>query len=58
MELVVADCTDYGKVVKNPRYLYSSMQFCELNRNKVDDVRYLVFKERKYKAGNNRREVI
>ena len=50
MELVVADCTDYGNVVKNPRYLYSSMQFCELNRNKVDDVRYLVFKERKYKA--------
>lgn len=50
MELVAVDSADYGSIVENPRYLYSSVQFCELNRNKVDNVHYLLFKERKHRA--------
>lgn len=49
MNLETISAEEYGRVCGTYQYFYNSMQFHELNKNKVSQVRYLLFGEKKKK---------
>lgn len=49
LELVTA--RKYQETIKHYKYFYNSMEFHELNRGKVQEVVYMLFKGKKYKMG-------
>lgn len=49
MELYAVDKIEYDKVVHQTRFSYNESWFHELNRDKVDELYYFLFKSKKYK---------
>ncbi|MCM1500045.1 MAG: hypothetical protein NC124_16405 [Clostridium sp.] len=49
MNLTVISAEEYGSICNAYQYFYNSMQFHELNKNKVNQVQYLLFGEKKRK---------
>ena len=47
MDINEISCKEYDNLVKEPFSVFDSSAFCELNRWKVDDVKYLVFNDGK-----------
>ncbi len=51
MEILEVSKKDYNEVIRVPYYIYGSAAFNDLNKNKCDDVFYLLFREGKYRLG-------
>lgn len=51
MELVDADVDEYKRVFPICKYSYNESWFHELNKVKVDHIKYFLFKTKKYKMG-------
>lgn len=51
LSLEIVDAQTYHQILKNYKYFYNSMQFHELNKSKVDEVVYMLFKSSRYKMG-------
>lgn len=49
MELLLVDKCEYEKIIKQEKYVYNAAWFHEINRTKVDQLYYLLFKSKKYK---------
>ncbi len=49
MELICVNRKDYDKIVINEKYIYNSSWFHELNKEKVEKIKRLLFKTKKYK---------
>jgi hypothetical protein len=51
MEIFEVNNKDFSEVIRMPYYVYGSAAFNDLNRNKCDEVFYLIFREGKYRLG-------
>lgn len=51
MEILEVTVEEFTKVIKNPYHAYGMADFNNLNKNKCDQVFYLLFKEGKYRLG-------
>jgi lipid II:glycine glycyltransferase (peptidoglycan interpeptide bridge formation enzyme) len=51
MEIVELDYLEFGKIFSTPNFIFGSGVFCNLNRDKVDSLHYLAFKNKKYRMG-------
>lgn len=51
MVLELVDAKKYQEKIKHYKYFYNSMEFHELNKEKVQEVVYMLFKAKKYKMG-------
>ena len=51
MEILEVSKKDYSALIRVPYYIYGSAAFNDLNRNKCDDVFYLLFREGKFRLG-------
>ncbi len=49
MELICVDCEKYDEIVKHTTCVYNASWFHEINRHKVDEIKYMLFKTTKYK---------
>lgn len=49
MDMEIISAEEYERICKSYRYFYNSMQFHELNKNKVDQIKYVLFGEKKKK---------
>lgn len=49
MELYAVGREEYDKIVQKSKYSYNETWFHELNKEKVDELHYLLFKSKKYK---------
>ena len=49
MNLEIISAEEYGNICGSYQYFYNSVQFHELNKNKVSQVKYLLFGEKKKK---------
>lgn len=45
MNVEIISAEEYGSICGTYQYFYNSMQFHELNKNKVNQVKYLLFGE-------------
>lgn len=51
MELIVSNVNEYQKIFPTCKYSYNESWFHELNKAKVDEIKYFLFKTKKYKMG-------
>lgn len=51
MELIRVNSSEYKNYFDNPFHVYNSVDFSELNKEKVDDIYYLIFKDKKIRLG-------
>lgn len=51
MEILEVGVNEYAEVIKTPYLVFGSAAFNDLNRNKCDEVFYLLFREGKYRLG-------
>lgn len=51
MEIFEVSVNEFEEVINTPYFVFGSVAFSELNRNKCDEVFYLLFREGKYRLG-------
>lgn len=51
MEILEVSYRDYHELIKSPYYVYGSASFNYLNKDKCDELFYLLFREGKYRLG-------
>lgn len=50
-QLIRVSAKEYGQIFSHPNHVFNSAAFSELNKDKCDDLHYLIFKESKIKLG-------
>lgn len=51
MEIIELDYLEFDKIFSTPNFIFGTGVFCNLNKDKVDSVHYLAFKNKKYRMG-------
>ena len=51
MEILRINAKEYEQIFNHPQHVFNSVTFSELNKDKCDELHYLVFKESKIKLG-------
>jgi len=51
MEIIEVDNLEYSKIFEQTYHIFNTSQFNFLNQNKCESVKYLLFKQNKYKLG-------
>jgi hypothetical protein len=51
MEILEVTASEYGEIISYPYYVFGTVAFNQLNRNKSDGVHYLLFREGKFRLG-------
>jgi hypothetical protein len=51
MEIIEVGAKEYTEVIRTPYHVFGSAAFNDLNRNKCDEVSYLLFRDGKYRLG-------
>lgn len=51
MEICEVNSTEYDELIKEPYHVFGNARFSELNKNKVDQVFYLLFRENSFRLG-------
>jgi hypothetical protein len=51
MEILEVTPSEYGEIISSPYYVFGTVAFNKLNRNKSDEVQYLLFREGKFRLG-------
>ena len=51
MDIIEVSAKEFGCVITQPYQIFSGSAFAELNKDKVDEVKYFLFKDGKYRLG-------
>ena len=51
MEIIEVSSSEYGDVIKSPYHVFATAEFNHLNREKTEEVHYLLFREDKIRLG-------
>jgi hypothetical protein len=51
MEILEVKASEYAEIISSPYHVFGSAAFNDLNRNKCNEVFYLLFRESKYRLG-------